>query len=160
MDGFASFSGAYVLLGGSGGILDSGLLFVTYVYQVAFPGGGGTVRLSSGSRHESDGGSSSCSVAFPHPASSQISFLGMIRSLVGWWFWLEWFFVFIPFYGCFCLRLRPTVRSTNPLCFSLSLMTGEPLLLYFGEYLSFFDLSGTPWSCLVRTGFSRPPWCP
>lgn len=41
VDGFASFSGAYVLLGGSGGILDSGLLFVTYVYQVAFPGGGG-----------------------------------------------------------------------------------------------------------------------
>jgi ABC-type sugar transport system permease subunit len=41
VDGFASFSGAYVLLGGSGGILDSGLLFVTYVYQVAFPGGSG-----------------------------------------------------------------------------------------------------------------------
>ena len=41
VDGFASFSGAYVLLGGSGGILDSGLLFVTYLYQVAFPGGSG-----------------------------------------------------------------------------------------------------------------------
>ncbi|MGY8714186.1 MAG: carbohydrate ABC transporter permease, partial [Verrucomicrobiia bacterium] len=32
VDGFASFSGAYNLLGGSGGILDSGLLLVTYVY--------------------------------------------------------------------------------------------------------------------------------
>ena len=41
VDGFASFSGAYNLLGGSGGILDSGLLLVTYVYQVAFPGGSG-----------------------------------------------------------------------------------------------------------------------
>ena len=41
VEGFASFSGAYVLLGGSGGILDSGLLFVTYLYQVAFPGGSG-----------------------------------------------------------------------------------------------------------------------
>lgn len=42
VDGFASFSGAYVLLGGSGGILDSGLLLVTYLYQVAFPGGLGS----------------------------------------------------------------------------------------------------------------------
>ena len=41
VDGFASFSGAYNLLGGSGGMLDSGLLLVTYVYQVAFPGGSG-----------------------------------------------------------------------------------------------------------------------
>ena len=41
VEGIASFSGAYVLLGGSGGILDSGLLFITYVYQVAFPGGSG-----------------------------------------------------------------------------------------------------------------------
>ena len=41
VDGFASFSGAYVLLGGSGGLLDSGLLLVTYIYQVAFPGGSG-----------------------------------------------------------------------------------------------------------------------
>ena len=41
VDGFASFSGAYNLIGGSGGILDSGLLLVTYVYQVAFPGGSG-----------------------------------------------------------------------------------------------------------------------
>ena len=41
VDGFASFSGAYNLLGGSGGILDSGLLLVTYVYQVAFTGGSG-----------------------------------------------------------------------------------------------------------------------
>ena len=41
VDGFAAFSGAYNLLGGSGGILDSGLLLVTYVYQVAFPGGSG-----------------------------------------------------------------------------------------------------------------------
>ena len=41
VEGIASFSGAYVLLGGSGGILDSGLLFVTYLYQVAFPGGSG-----------------------------------------------------------------------------------------------------------------------
>ena len=32
-------SGAYNLLGGSGGVLDAGLLFVTYAYQVAFPGG-------------------------------------------------------------------------------------------------------------------------
>ena len=41
VDGFTAFSGAYNLLGGSGGILDSGLLLVTYVYQVAFPGGSG-----------------------------------------------------------------------------------------------------------------------
>lgn len=41
VEGLASFSGAYVMLGGSGGILDSGLLFVTYLYQVAFPGGSG-----------------------------------------------------------------------------------------------------------------------
>jgi multiple sugar transport system permease protein len=41
VDGFAAFSGAYNLLGGSGGIQDSGLLLVTYVYQVAFPGGSG-----------------------------------------------------------------------------------------------------------------------
>ncbi len=41
VDGFASFSGAYNLLGGSGGILDAGLLLVTYIYQVAFPGGSG-----------------------------------------------------------------------------------------------------------------------
>jgi ABC-type sugar transport system permease subunit len=41
VDGFASFSGAYNLLGGSGGMLDAGLLLVTYIYQVAFPGGSG-----------------------------------------------------------------------------------------------------------------------
>ena len=41
VDGFASFSGAYNLLGGSGGMMDAGLLLVTYVYQVAFPGGSG-----------------------------------------------------------------------------------------------------------------------
>ena len=41
MDGVAAFSGAYNLLGGSGGVLDAGLLFVTYAYQVAFPGGAG-----------------------------------------------------------------------------------------------------------------------
>ena len=41
VDGVASFSGAYNLLGGSGGVLDAGLLVVTYAYQVAFPGGGG-----------------------------------------------------------------------------------------------------------------------
>ena len=40
VDGFASFLG-YNLLGGSGGIMDAGLLLVTYVYQVAFPGGSG-----------------------------------------------------------------------------------------------------------------------
>jgi len=45
IDGVASFSGAYTLLGGSGGILDSGLLLVTYVYQVAFPGGSGRFDL-------------------------------------------------------------------------------------------------------------------
>ncbi len=45
VDGLAAFSGAYNLLGGSGGILDAGLLFVTYVYQVAFPGGGGRFDL-------------------------------------------------------------------------------------------------------------------
>ena len=45
VDGFASFSGAYVLLGGSGGILDSGLLLVTYLYQVAFPGGLGSYDI-------------------------------------------------------------------------------------------------------------------
>ena len=45
IDGVASFSGAYNLLGGSGGVMDVGLLFVTYVYQVAFPGGGGRFDL-------------------------------------------------------------------------------------------------------------------
>ena len=45
VDGVASFSGAYTLLGGSGGMLDSGLLLVTYVYQVAFPGGSGRFNL-------------------------------------------------------------------------------------------------------------------
>ncbi len=41
VDAVASFSGAYSLLGGSGGTADAGLLLVTYVYQVAFPGGSG-----------------------------------------------------------------------------------------------------------------------
>jgi len=45
IDGVASFSGAYSLLGGSGGVLDAGLLFVSYAYQVAFPGGGGRFDL-------------------------------------------------------------------------------------------------------------------
>jgi ABC-type sugar transport system permease subunit len=45
VDGVAAFSGAYTLLGGSGGMLDSGLLLVTYVYQVAFPGGSGRFDL-------------------------------------------------------------------------------------------------------------------
>jgi ABC-type sugar transport system permease subunit len=45
VDGVAAFSGAYNLLGGSGGVLDSGLLFVTYAYQVAFPGGSGRFDL-------------------------------------------------------------------------------------------------------------------
>ena len=31
VDGVAAFSGAYTLLGGSGGMLDAGLLLVTYV---------------------------------------------------------------------------------------------------------------------------------
>ncbi len=43
VDGVAAFSGAYNLLGGSGGVLDAGLLFVTYAYQVAFPGGAGRI---------------------------------------------------------------------------------------------------------------------
>ncbi|MFP6900838.1 MAG: sugar ABC transporter permease [Opitutales bacterium] len=41
VDAVASFSGAYSLLGGSGGTADAGLLLVTYVYQIAFPGGSG-----------------------------------------------------------------------------------------------------------------------
>ena len=45
VDGVAAFSGAYNLLGGSGGVLDAGLLFVTYAYQVAFPGGAGRYDL-------------------------------------------------------------------------------------------------------------------
>jgi multiple sugar transport system permease protein len=45
VDGVAAFSGAYNLLGGSGGVLDAGLLFVTYMYQVAFPGGSGRFDL-------------------------------------------------------------------------------------------------------------------
>jgi multiple sugar transport system permease protein len=45
VDGVASFSGAYSLLGGSGGVMDAGLLFVTYAYQVAFPGGVGRFDL-------------------------------------------------------------------------------------------------------------------
>ena len=35
VDGFSLFSGAYVLLGGSGGTADAGLLTITYVYQKA-----------------------------------------------------------------------------------------------------------------------------
>ena len=45
VDGVAAFSGAYNLLGGSGGVLDAGLLFVTYAYQIAFPGGAGRFDL-------------------------------------------------------------------------------------------------------------------
>ncbi len=45
IDGLVSFSGAYGLLGGSGGVADAGLLFVTYLYQVAFPGGSGRMDL-------------------------------------------------------------------------------------------------------------------
>jgi multiple sugar transport system permease protein len=36
VDAFALFSGAYVLLGGSGGTADAGLLLVSYTYQTAF----------------------------------------------------------------------------------------------------------------------------
>lgn len=36
VDAFALFSGAYVLLGGSGGTADAGLLLVSYTYQSAF----------------------------------------------------------------------------------------------------------------------------
>lgn len=36
LDAFVLFSGAYVLLGGSGGTADAGLLLVTYMYQTAF----------------------------------------------------------------------------------------------------------------------------
>ncbi len=36
VDAFALFSGAYVLLGGSGGTADAGLLLVSYTYQQAF----------------------------------------------------------------------------------------------------------------------------
>jgi ABC-type sugar transport system permease subunit len=36
LDAFMLFSGAYVLLGGSGGTADAGLLLITYMYQTAF----------------------------------------------------------------------------------------------------------------------------
>jgi ABC-type sugar transport system permease subunit len=36
LDAFVLFSGAYVLLGGSGGTSDAGLLLMTYMYQTAF----------------------------------------------------------------------------------------------------------------------------
>lgn len=36
IDAFSLFSGAYVLLGGSGGTADAGLLLVTYIYHQAF----------------------------------------------------------------------------------------------------------------------------
>lgn len=36
VDAFSLFSGAYVLLGGSGGTNDAGLLLVSYIYQTAF----------------------------------------------------------------------------------------------------------------------------
>lgn len=39
VDAFSMFSGAYVLLGGSGGTADAGLLLVSYGYQKAFPFG-------------------------------------------------------------------------------------------------------------------------
>jgi ABC-type sugar transport system permease subunit len=48
VDAFAMFSGAYVLLGGSGGTADAGLLLVTYVYQQAFTFGNfGTAAAAS-----------------------------------------------------------------------------------------------------------------
>jgi ABC-type sugar transport system permease subunit len=36
LDAFVLFSGAYVLLGGSGGTADAGLLLISYAYQTAF----------------------------------------------------------------------------------------------------------------------------
>jgi ABC-type sugar transport system permease subunit len=39
LDAFVLFSGAYVLLGGSGGTSDAGLLLITYMYQTAFRNG-------------------------------------------------------------------------------------------------------------------------
>jgi ABC-type sugar transport system permease subunit len=36
LDAFVLFSGAYVLLGGSGGTADAGLMLITYMYQTAF----------------------------------------------------------------------------------------------------------------------------
>jgi ABC-type sugar transport system permease subunit len=36
LDAFMLFSGAYILLGGSGGTADGGLLLITYMYQTAF----------------------------------------------------------------------------------------------------------------------------
>jgi ABC-type sugar transport system permease subunit len=36
LDAFVLFEGAYVLLGGSGGTLDAGLLLVAYAYLTAF----------------------------------------------------------------------------------------------------------------------------
>jgi len=36
LDAFVLFSGAYVLLGGSGGAADAGLLIISYAYQTAF----------------------------------------------------------------------------------------------------------------------------
>jgi ABC-type sugar transport system permease subunit len=36
LDAFVLFEGAYILLGGSGGTLDAGLLLVAYTYQTAF----------------------------------------------------------------------------------------------------------------------------
>jgi ABC-type sugar transport system permease subunit len=36
LDAFVLFEGAYILLGGSGGTLDAGLLLVAYAYQTAF----------------------------------------------------------------------------------------------------------------------------
>jgi ABC-type sugar transport system permease subunit len=48
VDAFAMFSGAYVLLGGSGGTADAGLLLVSYVYQQAFTFGNfGTAAAAS-----------------------------------------------------------------------------------------------------------------
>jgi ABC-type sugar transport system permease subunit len=39
LDAFVLFEGAYVLLGGSGGTLDAGLLLVSYAYFTAFTAG-------------------------------------------------------------------------------------------------------------------------
>lgn len=48
VDACAMFSGAYVLLGGSGGTADAGLLLVSYVYQQAFTFGNfGTAAAAS-----------------------------------------------------------------------------------------------------------------
>ena len=113
VDGVAAFSGAYTLLGGSGGMLDSGLLLVTYVYQVAFPGGSG--------RFDLPGAVSMSLMVAPIVAG----FLFIVLKVRFWkastwaelfhfhYFYAFWWLACILLHGCSFLPSRQTRKFTN-----------------------------------------------